>query len=169
MPSPLYSGAAAYLLAGFTTRDDLGWDYFEALKKNNIVSVRGNGAVLKSVASGEKAYGILVDFMAMRAKKEGSPIDFVFPSEGVPAVTEPVAILKTAKNVDAAKKFVNFLLSDKGQKLALKMGYLPANLSVGHPDWLPEGTKVKVMSFDMKTVVKQIDGDKKKFSSMFGG
>jgi len=169
MPSPLYSGAAAYLLAGFVTRKDLGWNYFEDLKKNNIVSVRGNGAVLKSVASGEKAYGVLVDFMAMRAKKEGSPVDFVFPSEGVPAVTEPVAILKTAKNVDDAKKFVNFLLSDKGQKLALDMGYLPANLSVGRPDWLPEGTKVKVMSFDMGPVVKEIDTDKKKFSKMFGG
>ena len=169
MPSPLYSGAAAYLLAGFVSRDSMGWQYFKDLKSNNIISVRGNGAVLKSVASGEKAYGILVDFMAMRAKKQGSPVDFVFPSEGVPAVTEPVAILKTAKNVKGAKEFVDFLLSDQGQKLALNMGYLPAKLSIGRPDWLPEGTKVKVMSFDLDTIVKQIDADKKKFSEMFGG
>src|SRR5690606_33178595 len=106
--------------------------------ENNTISVRGNGAVLKSVASGEKPYGILVDFMAMNAKAKGSPIEFVFPAEGVPAVTEPVAIMKTAKNVDAAKAFVDFILSDDGQKLALKQGYLPAKAGVGRPDWLPE-------------------------------
>src|SRR5690606_40705985 len=99
-------------------------------------SVRGNGAVLKSVASGEKPYGILVDFMAMNAKQKGSPIEFVFRSEGVPAVTEPVAILATAKNVDGAKKFVDFILSDDGQTLALEQGYLPAKEGVGRPAWL---------------------------------
>ena len=169
MPSPLYSGAAAYLLAGFTANPELGWDYFETLKKNETISVRGNGAVLKSVASGEKPYGILVDFMAMNAKAEGSPIEFVFPPEGVPAVTEPVAILSTAKNVDDAKKFVDFILSDEGQKLALEQGYLPAKESVGRPAWLPEGVEVKIMPIDTDQVVEKIEADKAKFSELFGG
>ncbi|MER9307653.1 ABC transporter substrate-binding protein [Mesorhizobium sp. M0293] len=169
MPSPLYSGAAAYLLSGFVGDSNYGWDFFQKLKTNNTVSVRGNGAVLKSVASGEKPYGILVDFMAMNAKKKGSPVEFVFPSEGVPAVTEPVAIMKTAKNVDGAKKFVDFILSDDGQKLALSMGYLPARASVGRPEWLPEGVKIKVMPFDTKAIVTKTDADKAKFSELFGG
>ncbi|RVA22284.1 extracellular solute-binding protein, partial [Mesorhizobium sp. M7A.F.Ca.US.001.01.1.1] len=169
MPSPLYSGAAAYLLSGFVGDANYGWDFFQKLKTNNTVSVRGNGAVLKSVASGEKPYGILVDFMAMNAKKKGSPVEFVFPSEGVPAVTEPVAIMKTARNVDGAKKFVDFILSDDGQKLALSMGYLPARASVGRPEWLPEGVKVKVMPFDTKAIVAKTDADKAKFSELFGG
>ncbi len=169
MPSPLYSGAAAYLLSGFVADSNYGWDFFRKLKDNNTISVRGNGAVLKSVASGEKPYGILVDFMAMNAKAKGSPIEFVFPSEGVPAVTEPVAIMKTAKNADGARAFVDFILSDEGQKLALDMGYLPARASVGRPEWLPEGTQVKVMSFDMQAIIKNTEADKAKFSELFGG
>ncbi len=169
MPSPLYSGAAAYMLSGFAADSNYGWDYFQKLKANNTIAVRGNGAVLKSVASGEKPYGILVDFMAMNAKKKGSPIDFVFPSEGVPAVTESVAIMKTTKNDEDAKHFVDFILSDDGQKLALSMGYLPAKASVGRPGWLPEGVEVKVMPFDTKAVVERTDADKKKFSELFGG
>ena len=169
MPSPLYSGAAAYLLSGFAGSSDYGWDFFEKLKANNTISVRGNGAVLKSVASGEKPYGILVDFMAMNAKKKGSPVEFVFPSEGVPAVTEPVAILSSAKNVEGAKKFVDFILSVEGQKLALEQGYLPAKPSVGRPDWLPEGVEVKVMPFDIKAIVETTEADKEKFSQLFGG
>jgi iron(III) transport system substrate-binding protein len=169
MPSPLYSGAAAYMLSGFSGDSTYGWDYFQKLKDNNTIAVRGNGAVLKSVASGEKPYGVLVDFMAMNAKKKGSPVEFVFPSEGVPAVTEPVAIMKTAKNVEDAKHFVDFILSDDGQKLALSMGYLPAKASVGRPDWMPEGTEVKVMPFDTKAIVERTDADKQKFSELFGG
>lgn len=169
MPSPLYSGAAAYLLSGFVADSNYGWDFFQKLKDNNTISVRGNGAVLKSVASGEKPYGILVDFMAMNAKAKGSPIEFVFPSEGVPAVTEPVAIMKTAKNVEGAKAFVDFILSDEGQKLALDMGYLPAKASVGQPEWLPEGVEFKVMSFDLPTILKNTEADKAKFSELFGG
>ncbi|RUY15761.1 extracellular solute-binding protein, partial [Mesorhizobium sp. M7A.F.Ca.CA.004.12.1.1] len=43
MPSPLYSGAAAYLLSGFVGDTNYGWDFFQKLKTNNTVSVRGNG------------------------------------------------------------------------------------------------------------------------------
>jgi iron(III) transport system substrate-binding protein len=140
MPSPLYSGAAAIMLGTMTSRPDLGWGYFEKLKAADAVAVRGNGAVLTAVANGEKPYGILVDFMAFNAKAKGSPIDFVFPAEGNPAVTEPVAILKTTQNPAAARAFVDFILSDEGQKLAVSMGYIPARASVGMPAWLPRGT-----------------------------
>lgn len=169
MPSPLYSGAAAFLLSGFVANPDLGWEYFEKLNENGILSVRGNGAVLKSVASGERPYGIIVDFMALNAKAKGSPVEFVFPSEGVPAVTEPVAIMSSAKNVPAAKKFIDFILSDEGQKLALEQGYLPAKPSIGRPSWLPEGSEVTVMPIKTQEVLKQTDADKAKFTEMFGG
>ena len=169
MPSPLYSGAAAYLLSGFVADSEYGWDFFQKLKENNTISVRGNGAVLKSIASGEKPYGILVDFMALNAKAKGSPIEFVFPEEGVPAVTEPVAIMSTAKNPAGAKKFIDFILSDAGQKLALSQGYLPAKENAGRPSWLPQDAKIKIMPIDIKAVLQRTEEDKKKFSELFGG
>jgi len=169
MPSPLYSGAAAFMLSTFVDRDDLGWDFFESMQKNGLTSVRGNGAVLKSVATGENVYGIVVDFLALNAKKDGSPVDFVFPDEGVTAVTEPVAIMSTAKNVGDARKFVDFILSTEGQTLALTQGYLPSKASVGRPDWLPEGVEVNVMGADIGAIVGKIDGNKQRFSTLFGG
>jgi iron(III) transport system substrate-binding protein len=168
MPSPLYSGAAAIMLSTMTARPDLGWKLFEQLKANEAVAVRGNGAVLRAVATGEKTYGVLVDFMAYNAKAQGSPIDFIFPTEGAPAVTEPVAILNTNKNEAASKAFVDFILSDDGQKLALAMGYIPAKPSVGSPSWLPAGTKINVMASDIAAVVKATEADKSRFATMFG-
>jgi iron(III) transport system substrate-binding protein len=168
MPSPLYSGAAAIMLGTMTERPDLGWSYFEKLKAGDAVAVRGNGAVVTAVANGEKAYGVLVDFMAFNAKAKGSPIDFIFPAEGNPAVTEPVAILKTAQNQAAAKAFVDFILSDEGQKLAAAMGYIPARASVGMPSWYPAGAKIKLMPTDIASVVKDNNANLKRFAQIFG-
>jgi iron(III) transport system substrate-binding protein len=168
MPSPLYSGAAAIMLGTMTTRPDLGWSYFEKLKASDAVAVRGNGAVLNAVANGEKSYGVLVDFMAFNAKAKGSPIDFIFPAEGLPAVTEPVAILKTSQNAAAARAFVDFILSDEGQKLAVSMGYIPAKASVGMPSWYPAGAKINLMPTDISTVVQSNTSNLKRFAEMFG-
>jgi len=168
MPSPLYSGAAAIMLATMTARNDLGWGFFEKLKAADAVAVRGNGAVLTAVASGEKPYGVLVDFMAFNAKAKGSPIEFIFPAEGVPAVTEPVAMLKTTQNPIAARAFIDFILSDEGQKLALSMGYIPAKASVGSPSWLPPGTKINVMPTDISKVVQTNTANLKRFAELFG-
>lgn len=168
MPSPLYSGAAAIMLGTMTARPDLGWRYFEQLKADDAVAMRGNGAVLNAVANGEKSYGVLVDFMAFNAKAKGSPIDFVFPAEGLPAVTEPVAILKTAQNPAAARAFVDFILSDEGQKLAASMGYIPARASVGMPAWYPAGTQIKLMPTDITHVVQTNASNLKRFAEVFG-
>lgn len=168
MPSPLYSGAAAIMLGTMTERKDLGWTFFDKLKANEAIPVRGNGAVLTAVANGEKPFGVLVDFMAFNAKAKGSPVDFIWPKEGNPAVTEPVAILKTTQNAAAARAFVDFVLSDAGQKLAVSMGYIPARASVGMPSWLPSGTKIDLMPTDIGYVVRTNAANLKRFSELFG-
>ena len=138
------------------------------MKASDAVAVRGNGAVVTAVANGEKSYGVLVDFMAFNAKAKGSPIDFIFPAEGVPAVTEPVAMLKTTQNAAAARAFIDFILSDEGQKLALSMGYIPARASVGSPSWLPPGTVIKLMPTDIGNVVQNNSANLKRFAELFG-
>ncbi|PST22023.1 Fe(3+) ABC transporter substrate-binding protein [Mesorhizobium plurifarium] len=168
MPSPLTSGAAlvhAQTLAGI---GGLGWDYYKALAENGATAAGGNGGVLKAVATGEKAYGMVVDFMAIREKAKGAPVEFVFPAEGVSAVTEPVAVLKTAKNPEAAKKFIDFLLSEEGQQVAAKMGYIPARNGVALPAGFPARETVKVLPVDAAAAVKNSAADLKTFSGIFG-
>ena len=168
MPSPLYSGAAAIMLGTMTARPDLGWTFFEKLKAGEAVAMRGNGAVVTAVANGEKSYGVLVDFMAFNAKAKGSPVDFIFPAEGLPAVTEPVAILKTTANAPAAKAFVDFILSTDGQKLAASMGYIPARAGVGMPAWYPAGMKIHLMPIDIPAVAETNAKNLSRFAELFG-
>ncbi|MGQ0663225.1 MAG: ABC transporter substrate-binding protein [Pseudomonadota bacterium] len=169
MPSPLYSGAAAITLGVFARAPNLGWSYIEALKANQALAVRGNGAVLQAVASGEKSYGILVEFMALNAKAKGSPVEFVFPREGVTAVTEPVAILRTARNPQAARAFVDFLLSEDGQKLAATQGYFPAHKRVPPPAGFPKVDEIRLMPIDAAGILATTESEKRRFADLFGG
>lgn len=168
MPSPLTSGAAlihAQTLAGV---DGLGWDYYKQLQANGATAAGGNGAILKSVASGEKAYGMVVDYMPIREKAKGAPVEFVFPEEGVSAVTEPVAILSTTKNAESAKKFVDYVLSEKGQDGFLKLGYIPARNGMPVPEGFPARDTIKVLPINAAEALKATDADLKTFSGIFG-
>lgn len=169
MPSPLYSGAAAYNVGVLTRQSEFGWKFFEDLKTNQMMVSKGNGAVLKSVAGGEKDYGMVVDYLVANAKKEGSPVDLVYPKEGVPVITEPIGILKSSANPEAAKAFVDYVLSEEGQKLASSLGYTPIREGVPAPDGLKSLDQIKVLSADIDELEASREADKKKFGEMLGG
>ncbi|SEL21479.1 ABC transporter substrate-binding protein [Pacificibacter marinus] len=168
MPSPLYSGAALIHLATLTGTEGLGWEYYEALAANNTRAEGGNGGTFKAVAAGEKPYGVLVDFLAIRAKADGSPVDFVIPEEGVSYVTEPVAIMAGTQHMDAAEKFVDFLLSEAGQNLVVDMGYIPARDGVDSPEGFPARGDINLMSFDPAQALADAQSNKERFAKVFG-
>lgn len=110
-----------------------------------------------------------VTLQPIRAKADGAPVEFVFPSEGVSYVTEPVAILSTAQNPDAAKAFVDFLLSREGQELAARQGYLPAHPEVAPPAGFPPRSEIRLLNFDPATALTEDAQNKLRFTELFGG
>lgn len=169
MPSPLYSGAALIHMATLSDNPDLGMGYYEALQANRVEAQGGNGGVFNAVASGTKPYGIVVDFLPIREAAKGSPVEFVFPEEGVSAVTEPVAIMQAANNPDAAQKFVNFVLSQQGQELVSQQGYLPAHPAVAPPEGFPARDTIQLMPINIEQALEQEEILKQRFSDLFGG
>ncbi|POF28495.1 ABC transporter substrate-binding protein [Roseibium marinum] len=169
MPSPLTSGAATIHMTALTSNPDLGWAFYEGLAEQGANPQGGNGGTYKAIAGGEKLYGFVVDFLPIREKLKGAPVEFVFPEEGVSAVTEPVAILSTARNPAAAKAFVDFLISEDGQKLAASQGYLPAHPGVQAPEGFPARDRIKLMAFDPAEALEQDQANKLKFTEIFGG
>lgn len=168
LPSPLYSGAAQIHMATLMNDPQLGFAWYEKLKANGAMPQSGNGAVMNAITSGSKGYGVLVDYMAIREKAKGAPIEFVFPKEGVSIVTEPVAMLKKAKNPDGAKAFIDFVLSDAGQRMVLKQGYLPADANLPAPEGFPARESIKLMPYDPAKALADTDANKKRFADLFG-
>jgi iron(III) transport system substrate-binding protein len=168
MPSPLTSGAAMIHTVTLTGNLGEGWDFYAELAKNGAQAAGGNGDILKAVSGGDKLYGMIVDYMPIREKAKGAPVEFVFPKEGVSAVTEPVAILSTAKNAEAAKAFIDFILSEEGQKLAVSQGYIPALAGAGMPAGYPERSTIKLLGYDAAAALANDAANKEKFAEVMG-
>ncbi|PTX35568.1 ABC transporter substrate-binding protein, partial [Allosediminivita pacifica] len=169
MPSPLESGAATIHMVSLTGLPELGWNYYQGLADQGAIAQGGNGGTYRAVAGGQALYGFVVDFLALRNIQDGAPVGFVFPEEGVSAVTEPVAILESANNVPAAKAFVDFVISEEGQELAARQGYLPAHPDVAAPDYFPDRSEISVITFDPAEALENDAAYKERFSEMFGG
>jgi ABC-type Fe3+ transport system substrate-binding protein len=112
-----------------------GWDKGWA----SILEIGGNFAsvsdrsfgVPDAVNSGQYGVGIVIDFFGLSAKASGFPVDFVYPTVTT-IVPANIGIIAGARNANAAKAFIEFLLSDEGQTLLLdpKIQRLPVRLSV---------------------------------------
>ena len=168
MPSPLTSGAAMIHTVTLTENLPEGWDFYSALAANGAQASGGNGGILTAVSGGEKLYGMIVDYMPIREAAKGAPVKFVFPTEGVSAVTEPVAILNSAKNQDNARLFIDFLLSEEGQQLATSQGYIPARDGVVLPVGYPDRSEIKVLPYGAAAALANDQANKDRFAEIFG-
>ncbi|MEJ5044808.1 ABC transporter substrate-binding protein [Pantoea nemavictus] len=169
VPSPLYSGAALYKLHTDINTPSIGWSFYKKLAALGVAPQGGNGPALKAVASGLDKYGIITDADVILAKKKGSPVDLVYPQEGVSYVTEPVAIMKSVHNLPAAKAFVNFLLSEPGQKLVVEQGNRPVDDRIAAPEGFTPINKIKLLSPDVAQAIKEDAAVRDQFTALFGG
>lgn len=169
MPSPAASGAAAIHVQALAQHPELGWSYIERLAQQGLQPRGGNGAVMQAVAGGERAFGIIIDFLPIREAQRGAPVRFIFPEEGVSAITEPAAILSTARNMPAAVAFMNFLLSREGQQLASNQGFLPADPTVAPPSGFPAPQSIRVMRLDAARAAREGEANLRRFAQLVGG
>lgn len=167
MPSPLYSGAAAYNVALFAGDSDFGWKYWKDVADNGTRVVEGNGSVLEAVSKGQQDYGMVVGFIVARAAKQGSPVKFIYPREGVPVITEPIALMNKAPHAEAGKKFIDFVFSSAGQQVESSLGYVPLDPNAKVPNGLAGVDDIKVMPGDTQKLITKVEDAKSKFKKTF--
>jgi len=88
---------------------------------------------------------MVLDYMIYELQKSGAPVDFVWPTDGAVSIPSPVAITAGSKNIEAAKAFVDFTLSKKGQELLVKDGVIPVRPDVAPPKGMPTADKINMM------------------------
>ncbi|MDM5232556.1 ABC transporter substrate-binding protein [Lysinibacillus pakistanensis] len=131
IPDPSLSGSAVDFLYGYALAEKNAWKTM-GLWKNNGLQVNGaNKEALDAVITGDKNATIAgVDYMAYKAKADGEPVEIMYPKSGTVVSPRAVGILKDAKHIEAAKEYVDFLLSDEGQKLVTDAYLLPGNKEI---------------------------------------
>ncbi len=110
-----------------------GWEFFEKLRANGARIGKGSGQVIDDTASGELAASLAVDYITNDKVAKGAHMALYYPPELLVAPS-PVAIFKGGANIDAAKLFVDYLLSKEAQTLIAAEGTLSVRNDVKTPE-----------------------------------
>lgn len=121
-PTRSSSSHATYEVILQRDGDDKGWEWLKHLGANTGLFTARSRDVPSVVAKGEFAAGFAVpSYMAFEDRLAGFDIKFVAPSTAW-VTPEPIAVLAGAKHPKAALAFIGYLLSERGQKVAMERG-----------------------------------------------
>jgi iron(III) transport system substrate-binding protein len=143
MSNPSTSGTAYLLLASHAARlsEDRMWQFYDALDKNLSQVTKSGGAPGRMAASGETPIGVALAYEVEVAKKQGAPIDVIWPSDGVPWTFEANGLVKGAKNPANAKRFLDWAVS----KSAMASYAEWRGTGITRPDVAVSGPKIAEM------------------------
>jgi iron(III) transport system substrate-binding protein len=129
--NPSLSGTA-YLGVAMLLRN-FGWSYFEALHANGAKLGKGSAPLVEETAAGDLLASLAVDYVVFDKMDKGAPLALVYPAELI-VIPSPIAIVKDGPNTDAAKSYIDFVLSHDGQAIIANEGMLPVRGDVAIPD-----------------------------------
>jgi iron(III) transport system substrate-binding protein len=76
----------------------------------------------------------------------------VYPTEGVFIVSSPTAIIKGARNPNAAKLFAQFMISPLAQKMIADGGVHAARIDIAPPPGQPALSEMKFIPVDLDLI-----------------
>ena len=124
-PDRSSSSHATYEIVLQSKGDAAGWEWLRRLAGNTGIFTARSRDVPSVVAKGEFAAGFAVpSYMAFEEVLAGFDIKFVAPRNAF-VTPEPMAILAGARHPKAAKAFVEFLLTERGQRVFMERGLFP--------------------------------------------
>ncbi len=167
IPDPGYSGAAFAMLATLVNTRAFGWDFYRGLKQVGTLVGQGNPAAAQAIASGERPLAAITYGDVLSLKQRGSPVDIVFPKDGLVVVPQPTGVLRTSHNLAAAEAFADFCLSPEGLADSAAFGYATVNPQI-RPQGLPSFAGIPVLSADWKTASAQHAKFLSQFRAIFG-
>ncbi|MCB2099614.1 MAG: ABC transporter substrate-binding protein [Rhodobacterales bacterium] len=153
--SPQSSGTAYTATATFVQLwgEDKAFEYFKKLHSNVSQYTKSGSAPGKNAARGEAMIGIGFLHDHAKEKKKGFPLELVAPCEGTGYEIGGLSIVKGARNMDNAKKFVDWALTKEGQEVAASVGsfQVPTNMNADVPKEAIRLDSVKLIDYDFVT------------------
>ncbi|MBR5914570.1 MAG: ABC transporter substrate-binding protein [Selenomonadaceae bacterium] len=165
---PALSGTAYMSIA--LLEKQFGWDYIERLHDNGAIKSKGSGRVVDDTADGTLNACLGVDYITASKIDKGAPLKMVYPPENI-VVPSPIAILKDADHMEAAKKFVDYVLSQEAQQKVANAGTVPVRTDVKMPEKYNLPTPEQALQNGIKINYTEILPHKEdtinKFSNLF--
>ncbi len=119
MPNPASSGTGFLTVSGWiqTMGEEAAWAYMDKLNENIAAYTHSGSKPCKQAAAGEYPLGISIEYTGASLKSKGAPIEVILPEEGSGWDMEATAILKGAKNMEAAKALADWAVTPEANEL----------------------------------------------------
>jgi iron(III) transport system substrate-binding protein len=149
---PNSSGTSYTLLATIVQLmgEEKGFAYLKALHKNINQYTKSGAAPAKATALGETTVGITFQQDMVVQIVDGAGIKVVSPCEGTGYEIGAMSIIKGSRNLDAAKKFYDWVLTAAAQKLIVdsKAYQVPSNRAAAPAPEAPKLQDIKLIDYD---------------------
>ena len=146
--------------------EEKGRAYLKALAKQNVTGIQvAARQVLDQVIAGEYAIALnIFNNHAVISAAKGAPSAWIPMNPGM-AVLSVISVTKDAPHTNAGKLFLEFLVSEEGQKLYRDADYMPMDPTVQarDPSLRPDGERFKAITF----TPEQIDANMPKWAEVF--
>ncbi|WP_432402934.1 ABC transporter substrate-binding protein [Wukongibacter sp. M2B1] len=160
MSNPASSGTAYNVVSAIlqTKGEEEGWRYIDKLiGQVPFFTARGSDPA-RFVVNGEAIVGINASNGDRDLEENNAHIKLVYPKDGTGWWPQPVAIVEGTKNLDAAKVFIDWLLSKRGMETLAKVrNAAVARTDVETPEGIVDIKTIKLFMSDFKANAEKRD------------
>ena len=131
-----------------------GWDYVAKLYANTVV-IDSSSAVWKGVRDGEYTVGLSYEDPSATLVRDGADVKVVYMKEGVVFLPAAAGIVKGAKNLVNARRFIDLITSKEIQDVfGTTLTNRPVMADVATPDYMTPISDINIIEEDMDYVYK---------------
>ena len=162
---PNYSGMVGAWAV--TLQKMYGWNYFTRLSAGKPLLTRSIDDTVTILNSGERELAAGDPASTLRSAAKGNPLSVFYPTDGVVAVVDPSAIVAGTKHPNAARLFMEFLMSIDCAKI--EAASFEQSL---RPEVTPSGAKpldqIKINRVVTEDVARNLTDVREKWRDTFG-
>ena len=115
--NPLTSGTSMATVTAL--RDKYGYEYFDALSKQNVQIEYGSDMPIAKLETGEHSIIMILEETILRRRQEGSKLEIIYPTDGIIMIPSSIMIINDKwsanKNTQAAEVITDWFLGADGQ------------------------------------------------------
>lgn len=162
---PGYSGSMGSWVV--LMRKLYGWEFIEKLEKQKPLLGRSLIDPATTLNAGERWVGITSLATAVKSMRAGNPLGIVYPEDGAKLVLTSTGILANSTHPNAAKLFMEFMLSVEFSKLLLNEGQPPLRPEAGPLPGARPISEIKVATISEEEVTAEVPGIIEKWRDTF--
>jgi iron(III) transport system substrate-binding protein len=154
-------------IGGGNYESPVAWTFVKALFSNTVV-IGSSSSVWKGVRDGEYTIGLSYEDPSIQLVRDGADVEVVYMEEGVVYLPAGSGIIKGAKNMVNAQRFIDFITSaDIQNAYGTTITNRPVMANVATPDYMTNISDINIIPEDMEYVYKNKQALQDKFKDIF--